>query len=121
MTTRAQGPGGICGAGLRSRHQDPQRSISSKKFGARARLDLMAGIGAERSRFGAAALPEDFNDIAAVNRCDQAAKAHRVAPDLGMAGDWRTARAAQRSEKGALGGKRGGGIGVVDRGGKRAD
>jgi hypothetical protein len=109
------------GARLRSRHQDPQCLILDKKFGARARLDLMAGIGAERRRFGAAALPENFNDITAINRCDQTAKVDGVTHDLGMAGDRRTTRAAEGGEKGALGRKRGRGIGIIDRGGKRAD
>ncbi len=38
-----------------------------------------------------------------------------------MAGNRRAARAAEGGEKGTLGGKRGRGIGVIDRGGKCAD
>jgi hypothetical protein len=121
MAALAQRACRLRGAGLRSRHQDPQRSISSKKSGAGARLDVMAGVGAECRRIGAAALPENLNGIAAVNRCDQAVKADGVTLDLGMAGDRRTTRAAKRGEKGALGGKRGRGIGIIDRGGKCAD
>ena len=81
----------------------------------------MAGIGAERRRIGAAALPENFNDIAAVNCCDQAAKADGIALDLRMAGNGCAARAAEGCEKSALDGKRGRGVGIIDRGGKCAD
>src|SRR5205807_10277458 len=112
MAALAQSTCRLRGGRLRSRYQDPQCLILDKKTGAGARLDVMAGIGAERRRIGAAALPENFNDVAAVNCCDQAAKADGIALDLRMAGNGCAARAAEGCEKSALGGKRGRGVGI---------
>src|SRR5439155_152962 len=90
-----------------------------EEVGARALLELAAGLGAETHGIGGGALPLGFEDAAAVGLGDQAAKAQSPGGDDGVARDRRAAGALEHRKEGALGRERGRGVGVVDGGEQR--
>src|SRR6516162_11763716 len=90
-----------------------------EEIGARALLELAAGLGAETHGIGGGALPLRLEHAAAVGLGDQAAKAQSPGGDDGVTRDRRAAGAFEHREEGTLGRERGRSVGVVDDGEQR--